>query len=80
MLEHNSHCGERLELKTHSNLIFKHSKAFIVVKSQQASHIKSQRHMFLYNCTKVFSSFNTKKQAREMKYLKPTTLKSITQF
>ena len=61
MHEQNNDWNERLELKTHSNLSCKHYKAFIVVKSKQASHIY---------CTKVFSSLNTKEHARQMKYQK----------
>ena len=71
MHEQNCHWNERLGLKTHSYSFVNTIRNLSLLKTKQASHIKSQQHMFLYNCAKVFSSFNTKEQTREMSYLQP---------
>ena len=66
MHEQTSHRNERLKLNSLSSFVnaVRHS---LLLEAKQPSHIKSQQHMFLYNCTKAFSSFNTKEHACEMK-------------
>ena len=66
MHEQTCHRNERLELNSLSSFVnaVRHS---LLLEAKQPSHIKSQQHMFLYNCAKAFPSLNTKEHAREMK-------------